>query len=42
MGEDVSIDASDVPAYANGQRFTSKSTRKGGGYYGYKVDRQTG
>jgi Transposase DDE domain len=61
MGRDVSIDASDLPAYANGQRFTSKggrersddefsdpdaswghrsavSTRKGGGYYGYKVD----
>jgi DDE family transposase len=61
MGRDVSIDASDLPAYANGQRFTSKggreraddefsdpdaswghrsavSTRKGGGFYGYKVD----
>jgi hypothetical protein len=61
MGRDVSIDASDLPAYANGQRYTSKggrerdlseysdpdaswghrsavSTRKGGGYYGYKVD----
>ena len=59
MGRDVAIDASDLPAYANGQRFVSKggrererfsdpdaswghhsavSTRKGGGYYGYKVD----
>ncbi len=60
MGRDVSIDASDLPAYANGQRFVSKggrergldeysdpdaswghrsavSTRKGGGFYGYKV-----
>lgn len=60
MGEDVSIDGSDLPAYANGQRFVSKggrkrsddefsdpdaswghrsavSTRKGGGFYGYKV-----
>jgi len=58
MGENVAIDWSDLPAYANGQRFLSKngperktysdpdaswghrsavSTRKGGGYYGYKV-----
>ncbi len=58
MGQDVAIDASDLPAYANGQRYLSKngpererysdpdaswghrsavSTRKGGGYYGYKV-----
>jgi len=58
MGTNVAIDGSDLPAYANGQRFLSKngpererysdpdaswghrsavSTRKGGGYYGYKV-----
>ncbi|MEA2181235.1 MAG: hypothetical protein QOF69_420, partial [Solirubrobacteraceae bacterium] len=58
MGHDIAIDGSDLPAYANGQRFVSKngperkvfsdpdatwghrsavSTRKGGGYYGYKV-----
>jgi hypothetical protein len=60
MGRDVAIDASDLPAYANGQRFVSKggreralseysdpdaswghrsavSTRKGGGFYGYRV-----
>ena len=60
MGRDVAIDGSDLPAFANGQRFRSKngperkpeeysdpdaswghrsavSTRKGGGYYGYKV-----
>ena len=57
-GEHVAIDASDMPAYANGQRYTSKggpererfsdpeaswghrsavSTRKGGGFYGYKL-----
>ncbi|MEX1141415.1 MAG: transposase [Thermoleophilaceae bacterium] len=57
-GDDVSIDASDMPAYANGQRYVSKggrererfsdpdaswghrsavSTRKGGGFYGYKL-----
>jgi IS5 family transposase len=67
MGTDVAIDGSDLPAYANGQRFVSKggrerekfsdpdaswghrsavSTRKGGGYYGYKlhaaVDTATG
>ena len=58
MGDHVAIDASDMPAYANGQRFLSKngpererysdpdaswghrsavSTRKGGGFYGYKI-----
>ncbi len=58
MGRDLAIDGSDLPAYANGQRFVSKggrererfsdpdaswghrsavSTRKGGGFYGYKV-----
>jgi hypothetical protein len=60
MGENVAIDASDLPAYANGQRFVSKggreralseysdpdaswghrsaiSTRKGGGFYGYRI-----
>jgi Transposase DDE domain len=58
MGQDVCIDASDLPAYANGQRLISKdgpererfsdpdaswghrsaiSTRKGGGFYGYRV-----
>jgi IS5 family transposase len=58
MGRDLAIDGSDLPAYANGQRFVSKggrerqrfsdpdaswghrsaiSTRKGGGYYGYKL-----
>jgi hypothetical protein len=57
-GTDLAIDASDMPAYANGQRFVSKngpkrerfsdadatwghrsavSTRKGGGFYGYKI-----
>jgi Transposase DDE domain/Transposase domain (DUF772) len=57
-GRDVAIDGSDLPAYANGQRYLSKngpererysdpdaswghrsavSTRKGGGYYGFKV-----
>jgi Transposase DDE domain len=57
-GHDVSVDASDLPAYANGQRFVSKggrererfsdpdaswghrsavSTRKGGGFYGFKL-----
>ncbi len=57
-GEAVAIDGSDLPAYANGQRYVSRggklrerfsdpeatwghrsaiSTRKGGGYYGYKV-----
>jgi len=69
IGENIAIDGSDLPAYANGQRFVSKggrerapdeysdpgaswghrsavSTRKGGGYYGYKlqaaVDTATG
>lgn len=58
MGTHVAIDGSDIPAYANGERFLSKngperehfsdpdaswghrsaiSTRKGGGFYGYKV-----
>jgi hypothetical protein len=58
IGEDVAIDASDMPAYGNGQsrltrygplreRFSdpdaswghrsSISTRKGGGFYGYKL-----
>ena len=58
FGQDVAVDASDLPAYANGQRFVSKggrkrerfsdpdaswghrsavSTRKGGGFYGYKL-----
>jgi hypothetical protein len=58
FGRDVAIDASDLPAWANGQRYVSKggrererfadadaswghrsaiSTRKGGGYYGYKI-----
>ena len=57
-GQDVAIDASDLPAYANGQRFVKKggpererysdpgaswghrsaiSTRKGGGFYGWKI-----
>lgn len=58
LGWDVAVDASDMPAYANGQRFVSKggrerekysdkdaswghrssiSTRKGGGFYGYRI-----
>jgi hypothetical protein len=58
MGEHVALDGSDLPAYANGQRYVRKggpereryadpdaswghrsavSTRKGGGFYGYKV-----
>ncbi len=58
MGKHIAIDGSDLPAYANGQRFLRKngperkrysdpdaswghrsaiSTRKGGGYYGYKL-----
>jgi hypothetical protein len=58
LGRDVAIDASDLPAFANGQRYVSKggkerercgdpdaswghrsaiSTRKGGGFYGYKL-----
>jgi Transposase DDE domain len=59
MGRNIAIDGSDLPAYANGQRYLSKngpererysdpdaswghrsavSTRKGGGFYGYKID----
>lgn len=58
MGEQVAIDGSDLPAYANGQRYlythgperktysdpdaswghrSAVSTRKGGGFYGYKI-----
>lgn len=58
LGGDVAIDASDIPAFANGMRFVSQhgpererysdpdaswghrsavSTRKGGGYYGFKI-----
>jgi len=58
MGNAVAIDGSDLPAYANGQKYvfhhgperkkfsdpdaswghrSAISTRKGGGYYGYKV-----
>ena len=58
MGEHVAIDASDLPAYVNGQRTLTKngpererysdpdaswghrsavSTRKGGGFYGYRI-----
>jgi IS5 family transposase len=58
MGDEVAIDASDLPAYANGQRYlynggperqrysdpdaswghrSAVSTRKGGGFYGYKI-----
>jgi hypothetical protein len=58
LGESVALDGSDLPAYANGQRYVRKggpereryadpdaswghrsaiSTRKGGGFYGYKV-----
>jgi IS5 family transposase len=58
LGWNVAIDASDMPAYANGQRFKYKngperkkysdpdaswghrsavSTRKGGGFYGYRI-----
>jgi DDE family transposase len=58
MGRDVAVDASDMPAYGNGQRFLNKhgpererysdpdaswghrsavSTRKGGGFYGYRL-----
>lgn len=57
-GTDLAIDASDMPAYANGQRYLSRngpererfsdpdaswghrsavSTRKGGGFYGYRL-----
>ena len=58
FGRDIAVDASDLPAYANGQRFVSNggrererfsdsdaswghrsavSTRKGGGFYGFKL-----
>jgi hypothetical protein len=58
FGRDVAIDASDLPAFANGMRYVSKggrerekfsdpdaswghrsavSTRKGGGFYGWKL-----
>lgn len=58
MGREVAIDASDMPAYANGQRFiynggperqtysdpdaswghrSAVSTRKGGGFYGFRI-----
>ena len=58
IGRDVAIDASDMPAFANGQRYVSQngpererfsdpdaswghrsavSTRKGGGFYGFKI-----
>jgi Transposase DDE domain len=58
IGRDVAIDSSDMPAFADGQRYVSKggeererfsdpdaswghrsavSTRKGGGFYGYKL-----
>jgi hypothetical protein len=58
-GQDVAIDASDLPAHGNGQRFVSKhgperkrfsdpdaswghrsavSTRRGGGFYGFKLN----
>jgi IS5 family transposase len=58
LGWDVAIDASDMPAYANGQRYkyhngperekfsdadaswghrSAVSTRKGGGFYGYRI-----
>src|SRR5438552_10697210 len=58
FGRDVAIDASDLPAFANGQRYVSKggkererfsdpdaswghrsavSTRRGGGFYGFKI-----
>jgi hypothetical protein len=67
LGTEVAIDASDIPAYANGQRYiydggperqrysdpdaswghrSAVSTRKGGGFYGFKihaaVDTKTG
>lgn len=59
LGVDVAIDASDLPAFANGQRYihdggpererfsdpdaswghrSAVSTRKGGGFYGFKLD----
>ncbi len=62
-GRETAIDSSDLPAYANGQRFVRKggplrekysdpdaswghrravSTRKGGGFYGYKLHAAVG
>lgn len=59
IGREIAIDASDMPAFANGQRYirnggpererfsdpdaswghrSAVSTRKGGGFYGYKID----
>ena len=62
-GRDLAIDASDMPAYANGQRYVSKdseternwhtdpdaswghrsavSTRRGGGFFGYRLHMAT-
>jgi hypothetical protein len=58
MGSELAIDASDIPAYGNGQKFlynggperqaygdpnaswghrSAVSTRKGGGFYGYRI-----
>lgn len=57
MGREVAIDATDMPAYANGQKYdgsgprkkpfsdpdaawgfrSAVSTRRGGGFYGYKL-----
>ena len=58
MGREVATDASDIPAYGNGQKFlynggperqvysdpdaswghrSAVSTRKGGGFYGYRI-----
>ena len=58
LGEDVSVDSTDLPAWANGQKYkyaggpertawsdpdaswghrSAVSTRKGGGFYGYKL-----
>lgn len=58
MGREVAIDASDIPAYGNGQKYlynggperqvysdpdaswghrSAVSTRKGGGFYGYRI-----
>ena len=58
LGEDVCVDSTDLPGYANGQRYVCKggplrerfsdpdaswghrsaiSTRRGGGFYGYKL-----
>ena len=62
LGRDVAIDSTDLPAYANGQRYRYKggpereswsdpdaawghrsavSTRKGGGFYGFKLHMAT-